>query len=170
MTRGESLGGRVGHGGVGLAVKDDRGRCAFFHVVGGREIFRGGAHAVGGHAIGEITERETGQRGENERGIEEHEGVGHGADGGVFAGRFETGERGEGGGEVSAGRTATGGDAARIDAEAGGVGADPAERGLRVGDAIDGFYIVARGDAVVGGDGDQAAGGEGAAVLFKLGG
>ena len=47
--------------------------------------------------------------------------------------------------------------------------AEPAHRGFRVGDAIDGFGFLPRGDAVIGSDGDDAARREGAALGFKLG-
>ena len=153
---------------VGFAVEDDGGRCAFFHVVRGRDIFRIGAHAFGGDAVAHVGEFQAGERGKDEGGIEKHQGIGERADLRVFAGAFETGDGGDRSSEVTAGRAAASGDTLRIDAEADGVGADPAGGGLGVGDAVCRFYLVTRGDAVVGGDGDHPARGEGAAVLFKL--
>ena len=161
-------GGRVGDGGVGFAVEDDGGRCAFFHVVRGRNVFGIGAHAFGGDAVAHVGEFQAGEWGKDEGRIEEHEGVGERADLRVLAGAFETGDGGDRSGEVAAGRATTRSDALRVDAEAGGVGADPASGGLGIGDAVCRFYLVTRGDAVVGGDGDHPARSEGAAVLFKL--
>ena len=167
---GEGFGGGVGDGGVGFAVEDDRGRRAFFHVVGGREIFRVGAHALGGHARAEVGDGEAGERGEDERGVKENEGVGDGADFRVVAGAFETGDGGGRRGEVAAGRAAARGDALRVETEARGVGAEPADGGLGVGHAVDGFCFLPGQDAVVGGDRNHSPGGEGTAVLFELGG
>ena len=164
---GEGFGGRVGHGGVGPAVKNDRGRRAAFHVMRGRNIFRLGAEALGGNPGAEACEVEARHRREHEGGVEEDEGVGHGADGGVFAGLVEAGDD-RGGGDVAAGGAAAGRDAVRVEPEARGVGAQPADGGFGIGHAVDGLRVLSRGDAVVGGDGDHAARGEGAAVLLEL--
>ena len=73
---------------------------------------------------------------------------------------FGVGFVGEVHGASSAGGTATGGDAGRVDAVGGGVGAEPFEGGFAVGEAFDGGGFVFVFDAVFGGGGDHAAVGE----------
>ena len=148
-----------GDGGIGFAVEDDGGRGSALEVVEGGEVVGGDAHAFC---------RDTG--GEDEGGVEEDEGVGAGASLFDFAGFFEAGDGGGGGGEVAPGGTSTGGEAVRVNAEALRVEADVAEGGFGVAEAGIDFDLVTGGDAVVGGDGDHAAGGEELGLVFELGG
>jgi len=71
---------------------------------------------------------------------------------------------------MATGGTTTGGDLVGIDAEFGGVLADPADGGLAVFDAFDGGGAVRFFDAVFGGDGDHAFLGEVFTVGIELGG
>ena len=71
---------------------------------------------------------------------------------------------------MAPGGTSTGGEAVRVNAEALRVEADVAEGGFGVAEAGIDFDLVTGGDAVVGGDGDHAAGGEELGLVFELGG
>ena len=92
-----------------------------------------------------------------DHGIEEDEGVGAGAGGGVLAGLIEAAERGDGGGEKSTGGSASDGDALGIETEVGGVLADPTHGGERVHDRLVLRRLVARADAILDGDRDHPA-------------
>ncbi len=153
------LDGADGDGGIGFAVEDDGGRGSALEVNERREVVGGDAHAFC---------RDTG--GEDQGGVEENESVGAGAGFFDFAGLFEAGDGGGGGGEVAPGGASTGGEAVRVNAEALGVEADVAESRFGVADAGIDFDLVTAGDAVVGGDGDHATRGEELGLVFELGG
>ena len=151
--------GADGDGGIGFAMENDGGWGSSFEVVERGEVVGGDAHAFC---------RDTG--GEDEGGVEEDEGVGAGGGSFDFAGFFEAGDGGGGGGEVAPGGASTGGEAVGVNAETLGVEADVAEGGFGVAEAGIDFDLVTGGDAVVGGDGDHAAGGEELGLVFELGG
>ena len=71
---------------------------------------------------------------------------------------------------MTAGRTSRYGDTVRVDAEAHGVGADPAHAGLGVRDAVGRLGVLPALDAIVRDDRDHAARGEMTALGVELGG
>ena len=150
-------------------MEDDRRRHAFLDVMERGDLGGFAAELLLVEAGAEALEVKAGKRRHHGAGVEEHERVGQAGDRLVVLRGVESGQGGDRGGEVSTGRTTADGDALRVDAEARGVGADPAHASFGVGDAIGRLGVLAGLDAIVGDDGDHAAGGEVSALRLELG-